>query len=588
MLEKGKKINDRYEIISVIGEGGMANVFLATDLILGRKVAIKVLRGDLATNEKFVRRFQREAVAASNLCHQNIVSIYDVLEENKNHYIVMEYIEGLTLKQLIKKRGKLTISEAIDIMLQLLNGITHAHESFIIHRDIKPQNILILSNGLVKIADFGIAASLNESELTQTNSVMGSVYYLPPEQASGTMTTLKSDIYSLGIVMFEMLTGKLPFKGENAVEIAMKHINDTLPSVREINPQVPQSLENIILKATAKNVKNRYDSAKEMKEDLENALNPENENTKVIKHKYKENFNESNTKVLNTANKNKDLENSFMEDFEPKNSNKVLISLCIIISMILISTGIYFMLGTNKESTKIIPNLLDMSANSAKIKLEELGFNGNITIEEQYSDTIKAGEVINTNPKIGDNIKLTADIIIYKSKGTDKIVLEDYTNLKYAEVKAKLELLGLKVEIELKEVDVAEYESKEGIVIGQSPKVGSKLDKEDTIYLHVPNIYTGYPDMTLEKWSKEDVSNFAKEYNLSLTIEYKEIDDELSDNVVLSQNRAPKSKIVKNANFSVVIGKYKEPTPPVEPEKPDGNKDDESTQTPPVKEPENE
>ena len=564
MLEKGKKINDRYEIISVIGEGGLANVFLANDLILGRKVAIKVLRGDLATNDKFVRRFEREAVAASNLCHQNIVSIYDVLQEEDNHYIIMEYIEGLTLKQLIKKRGKLTVSEVIDIMLQLTNGLAHAHESMIIHRDIKPQNILILPNGLVKIADFGIAASLNESEMTQTNSVMGSVYYLPPEQASGTMTTLKSDIYSLGIVMYELLTGKLPFKGENAVEIAMKHINDVFPSVREFNNQVPQSLENIVLKATAKNVKNRYDSAMEMKHDLEHALDPENENNAVIRHKYRENFNSSSTEVIKPIKGNKNLENSFMEDFEEKNSNKVIVSLCILIIMILLGVGIFFMLGTNTTSTKIIPNLMDMTGESAKIKLEELGFKGSIIIVEEFSDNIKKSQVIKTNPQIGENVKLDTTITIYKSKGTDKIVLEDYTNQEYAFVKAKLELLGLKVERELKEVDIEEYSDKEGIVIGQTPSINSKLDKGDTVYLHVPNIYEGYPDMVLEMWNENDVTKWAKEYGLILTIDYKEVTDEADNNVVLSQNRSPKTKIVKGASFKVEIGLYKDVEQPTE------------------------
>ena len=194
MITRGQKINDRYEIIRSIGEGGMANVYLARDLILDREVAVKVLRGDLAGDEKFVRRFQREAIAASSLSHPNIVEMYDVGEDDGNYFIVMEYVEGKTLKSLIKKRGALTLSETIDIMLQVTSGLMCAHESYIIHRDIKPQNILILDDGQVKITDFGIAMALNSNELTQTNSVMGSVYYLPPEQANGTGSTVQSDI----------------------------------------------------------------------------------------------------------------------------------------------------------------------------------------------------------------------------------------------------------------------------------------------------------------------------------------------------------------------------------------------------------
>ena len=272
MLSKGQKINDRYEIIKSIGEGGMANVYLAKDTILERKVAIKVLRGDLENDEKFIRRFQREARSVSDLSHPNIVEVYDVGEEEGQHYIVMEYIDGRTLKQLIQKRGALTVPEVIDIMTQLTDGLATAHEAYIIHRDIKAQNIMILDNGLIKINDFGIAMTLNATQLTQTNSVMGSVHYLPPEQAGGQTATTKSDIYSSGILMYELLTGTLPFKGDNAVEIALKQMKEKLPSIRKQNPLIPQSIENIVLKATAKNPKNRYDNIKDMHDDLVHAL----------------------------------------------------------------------------------------------------------------------------------------------------------------------------------------------------------------------------------------------------------------------------------------------------------------------------
>ena len=257
MIIKGTKINNRYSIIRTLGEGGMANVYLAYDTILDRNVAVKVLRGDLATDEKFVRRFQREALSASNLYHPNIVQIYDFDSEDGQYYIVMEYVEGKTLKQLLKRRGSLTITEVIDIMSQITDGMAHAHDSYIIHRDIKPQNIMILEDGMVKITDFGIAMAINASDLTQTNSVMGSVHYLPPEQAAGKGSTIKSDIYSLGILFYEMLAGTMPFRGETAVEIALKHIKDPMPSIRKINPKVPQSVENIIFIATAKIPKNR-------------------------------------------------------------------------------------------------------------------------------------------------------------------------------------------------------------------------------------------------------------------------------------------------------------------------------------------
>ena len=295
MITKGQKINDRYEIVKSIGEGGMANVYLAVDLILNRKVAIKILRGDLANDEKFIRRFQREALAASSLSHPNIVEMYDVGEDNGNYYIVMEYIEGKTLKQLLKKRGHLTVGEAVDIMLQITDGMVHAHDSYIIHRDLKPQNIMIQEDGQIKITDFGIAMALNSTQLTQTNSVMGSVHYLPPEQASGKGSTIKSDIYSMGILFYELLTGVLPFKGDNAVEIALKQMKEAIPSVRKQNPNIPQSVENIIIRATAKNPKNRYNDTREMYNDLQTAL--ERDNEKRLVYEYPENDLEE-TKVI--------------------------------------------------------------------------------------------------------------------------------------------------------------------------------------------------------------------------------------------------------------------------------------------------
>ena len=272
MIVKGSKINDRYQIIKTLGEGGMANVYLAHDTILDRNVAVKVLRGDLANDEKFVRRFQREALSASSLSHPNIVEMYDVGEDDGQYYIVMEYVDGKTLKQVLKSRGKLSITEVVDIMLQLTDGMAHAHDAYIIHRDIKPQNIMILSNGMIKITDFGVATALNSTQLTQTNSVMGTVHYLPPEQAQGKGSTIRSDIYSMGIMMYELLTGLVPYKGENAVEIALKHLKEPLPSVRKTDPSIPQSIENIIIRATAKNPKNRYTDAREMHEDLKTAL----------------------------------------------------------------------------------------------------------------------------------------------------------------------------------------------------------------------------------------------------------------------------------------------------------------------------
>ena len=318
MIVKGQKIDGRYQIIRTIGEGGMANVYLAYDTILEREVAVKVLRGDLANDEKFVKRFQREAKAASSLNHPNIVEMYDVGEDDGNYFIVMEYVNGKTLKSLIKKRGALSLSETIDIMLQLTSGIACAHDSYIIHRDLKPQNVMILEDGRVKITDFGIAVALNSAELTQTNSVMGSVHYLPPEQANGSGATVKSDIYSLGILMYELLTGKLPFKGDNAVEIALKHMKDKLPSIIEQNPNVPQSVENVVIRACAKNPDNRYDSVKEMHEDLKTVLSEERKNEKKLVYEHPDTEEEKEEKVNKKVVEEKPVVKRKIVDKEPK------------------------------------------------------------------------------------------------------------------------------------------------------------------------------------------------------------------------------------------------------------------------------
>ena len=265
----GKRINDRYKVLELIGGGGMSNVYLAHDIILNRDVAIKILRYDTENEEENMKRFQREALSATSLMHPNIVSIYDVGEDQNMHYIVMEYVKGKTLKQYIKEFAPLSPARAVQIMKQLTSAIAHAHENQIIHRDIKPQNILMDEEGNVKVTDFGIATSLAATSYTKTNSVIGTVHYLSPEQARGGIATKKSDIYSLGIVLYELLTGELPFSGESAVSIALKHLQAETPSVRDFDASIPQSLENVILKATAKNADHRYQSVEEMEEDLE-------------------------------------------------------------------------------------------------------------------------------------------------------------------------------------------------------------------------------------------------------------------------------------------------------------------------------
>ena len=543
MISKGQKINDRYEIIRSIGEGGMANVYLAYDIILNRKVAVKILRGDLAEDEKFVRRFQREAISASSLNHPNIVEVYDVGEDNGKYFIVMEYVEGKTLKQLIKKRGALTLPEVQDIMLQLTSAISHAHESYIIHRDIKPQNVLILEDGRVKIMDFGIAAQLNSGELTQTNSVMGTVYYLPPEQANGNAATAKSDIYSLGILMYELVVGKVPFKGDSPVEVAIKQMKEAIPDITTYNPDVPQSIENIILRASAKNPKNRYDTALDMYNDLKTALDKDRFDEAKVIYEYPETNFDENEKVTEKRS-TKHVKDEAIE--EEKKTNKKLVITGIIAGVLaIIAIFIFFILPllTSKKSIEI-PDVSGMSVNKAETKLEKAGFEVATKIKKVASEKVKEGKVIETNPSAGRTVKKGTEITLIVSKGSKKIKIEDYTGKEYYEIKAKLEAAGIEVLVDKK--DVAEGgDAKENIILAQDVKPGEKLGKGDTITITIPNLYINYPDFVKEGYSLVDVRNFCTKNELTLEVKEQE-DSSKSNGTIIYQNMMPGTKVKRS------------------------------------------
>ncbi len=582
MIEKGQKINDRYEVIKSIGEGGMANVYLAYDTILDRRVAVKVLRGDLSNDEKFVRRFQREALSASSLSHPNIVEMYDVGEDNGIYYIVMEYIEGKTLKQLIKKRGTLTLSEAIDIMLQITDGISQAHDSYIIHRDLKPQNIMIKEDGTIKITDFGIAMALNSTQLTQTNSVMGSVHYLPPEQASGKGSTIRSDIYSMGILFYEIITGTLPFKGDNAVEIALKQMRDEIPSIRRKNQAIPQSVENVILKATAKNPKNRYADSKEMHADLLTVLNDERVNEERYVFKYPEHESEENTKTISVVKKktdeklnNEELEDEIIEDIVEedivvKRTNTIIWVLASIFTVIVIGlVSVFFVYPyfTRIPDVKI-PDVSGMTVIEAEEKLKSIGFEVALETVKEENETVEKGDVIKTEPQEGRTIKKGSTITLYESLGAEIYVVEDYTGSNYIEIQTLLkEVHKLEVVIEKKDVDsTADYGKQE--IIDQSVPAGTSLGKGDEIILYIPNIEDGYPNMVEENWTLEDVQAFCDKYNIKLRINYEET-TQYEEGTLISQSRSPKTPIVSGASFTITIAKLPEITQ--EPEQPENS-----------------
>ena len=571
MIAKGQKISDRYQIIKSIGEGGMANVYLAYDTILERNVAVKVLRGDLANDEKFVRRFQREALQASSLSHPNIVEVYDVGEDNGEYYIVMEYVEGKHLKGLLKKRGKLTIPEVVDIMIQVTSGLTVAHDSYIIHRDIKPQNIMILDNGLVKLTDFGIALAMNSTQLTQTNSVMGSVHYLPPEGASGKGATLQSDIYSLGILMYELLTGKLPFRGETAVEIALKQLKEPMPSIRKEIPDIPQSIENIILRATAKNPKNRYADAREMHDDLLTCLDESRKNEIKISLKYPE-IDLDDGKMLKLKNENltkKESDEIIAKRITQKDINKnqnksIVILLSIFTGIVVLITSIVVLLPKlTKKAQVTVPDVSNMTVVKAIETLQEEGFTVSPKQIEKSSTVIDEGKIISTSPSGGTKHKKGYEITLYVSTGSKSVEVEDYTGKNYLEVKGKLEAYGINVIIEKKEMEVDTDEDYEtNIIMDQSIKKGEHLSKGDNITLYIPDIKNLYPDFTDGTYSVSDIIDFANEYKLKLKFIDKdsktisitsENANEYSDYKILTQNRAAGTKVTENALFTIKI-----------------------------------
>ncbi len=551
MINKGELIDNRYKIVKSIGEGGMANVYLAWDTILEREVAVKILRGDLADDEKFVRRFQREANSASSLRHPNIVEMYDVGEDNGKYFIVMEYVDGKTLKSLIKKRGSLNLSEAIDIMLQLASGIACAHDSYIIHRDIKPQNVLILEDGRVKITDFGIAMALNSNELTQTNSVMGSVHYLPPEQASGSGSTIKSDIYSLGILMFELLTGRVPFKGDNAVEIAIKHMRDQIPSVCELNPEVPQSVENIILKACAKNPKNRYDSVHDMYNDLKVCLDEDKRDEPRITYEYPEHTTE--VKNVNVSDEpTDDEEEIFVESKLDKRMNialKIVGAICVIITFGALIFILIFSTDTNKEMN-VPTGLIGQKEEEACKMLESKKLI--CSVKYVYDEAYEEGIVLSTSPKESSRVKTGNTITIKVNSYEDTILIDDYKGKNIETVKAELEELGIRVVTIAKSV-TKEQKIKENTVVSQNIEAGKRLRKDSgVIELEYAVLITVYPDFTDGTYNKDLIQQFCDDNKITCVFK-EELDDRYNAGDILLQSRAAGDEVKPGSSITITI-----------------------------------
>jgi len=466
-------IAGRYILKTLIGQGGMADVYLANDPILERDVAVKILRSHLADDATYVQRFAREANAAATLSHPNIVEIYDVGEEDGQYYIVMEYVPGTTLKELIHKRGAVHIEEAIDIMTQLTYGVKEAHRNGIIHRDIKPQNILITDSGVLKIADFGIAMIQSLSQVTESTTIMGSLHYLAPEIVRGEKATPQSDVYALGIIFYELLRGKVPFNDEAAINIALKHMREEMPSIREFNPTISQGIENVITKCTAKNLENRYENCDALLDGIRQAIHQPNQEKLVF---IQESVDDST--VIYDKNKEPEIKKTKVTKTKKISKKKKWKYLSIgagsVLIILLSFFGFSFLLGPSKMP---MPDLSGMSISEAKTYLEEKGLIlDESTRPEEYSDLYDKGKIIKSSPKSGDEVREGDVVIVTVSKGKE-IRLQNYIGTNYERAARELEKLGFIVS----RIDEENSKYNVGIIIGQNIAPNTVLDSNSEL-----------------------------------------------------------------------------------------------------------
>ncbi|MET1238513.1 serine/threonine protein kinase IreK, partial [Enterococcus faecalis] len=566
MIEIGKKLNGRYHIICSIGSGGMANVYLAHDLILDRDVAVKVLRFDFQNDQAAIRRFQREALAATELVHPNIVSVYDVGEEDGLQYLVMEYVKGMDLKRYIQTHFPIPYSTVVDITQQILSAVAMAHEHRIIHRDLKPQNILIDEHGTVKITDFGIAIALSETSITQTNTMLGSVHYLSPEQARGSMATNQSDIYAVGIILYEMLTGNVPFDGESAVTIALKHFQEEIPSVKMFDPGIPQSLENVVRHATAKDPSDRYKTANEMAEDLYTSLSASRLNepaweptallgeTKVLTPIPEDIAEPEETTPVEVP---EDIADDILAEQPPKkNRKKLWIGLAIAALIALAIGGLAFAMSGGKDVE--VPDVTNETKADASQALQSAGLKVDSETKKIPDDKIEEGKVVKTDPEAKSSVKKGRSVTLYISSGTEKIEMADYTNESYESAVEALKKLGFSEDQITTKKEYSDSVSTDNI-IKQKPAAGKKVDpKKDKVTLTVSE---GPEAVTLPSYAGYSYTN-AVNALAQLGISESQITrvDQASDTVepglVITQDPAPGGTVTpKNGQVTLYVSK---------------------------------
>jgi len=584
MIQIGKIFAGRYRIVKQIGRGGMADVYLAKDLILdGEEVAVKVLRTNYQTDPIAVARFQREARAMADLDHPHIVRITDIGEEDGQQYLAMEYVAGLDLKRYIKEHYPLSNEEAVRIMGQILLAMRLAHTRGIVHRDLKPQNILLTPDGTAKVTDFGIAVAFAETSLTQTNSMLGSVHYLSPEQARGSKATVQSDIYAMGIIFYEMLTGHIPYDGDSAVTIALQHFQKPLPSVIDENPSVPQALENVVIKATAKKLTDRYQSVAEMYVDLSSSLsyNRRNEPKLVFNDTTK-----ADTKTLPKVSQStltsvpkvqtqspkpqtaKPSQQASEDNYasKPVKKRKFRVRYMILLaSIVLVAASLVWILSRT-PATIAIPDVAGQTVAEAKETLKKANFE--IGEEKsEASEKVEEGRIIRTDPEAGKTRKEGSKINLVVSSGKQSFQLSNYIGRKSTDVIA--ELKQKKVPENLIKIEEEESsESEAGTVLRQSPAAGTTYDlsKASTITLTVAKKVTSvampsYIGSSLE-FTKNNLVQIVgiKEANIEV-VEVSTAPDGTAEGTVVEQSPKAGEK-VDLTKTRVKISIYKPKTPP--------------------------
>lgn len=569
MIQIGKIFAGRYRILKQIGRGGMADVYLAKDLILdGEEVAVKVLRTNYQTDPIAVARFQREARAMADLDHPHIVRITDIGEEDGQQYLAMEYVAGLDLKRYIKENYPLSNEEAVRIMGQILLAMRLAHARGIVHRDLKPQNILLTPDGTAKVTDFGIAVAFAETSLTQTNSMLGSVHYLSPEQARGSKATFQSDIYAMGIIFYEMLTGHIPYDGDSAVTIALQHFQKPLPSVIAENPSVPQALENVVIKATAKKLSDRYQSVSEMYVDLSTSLsyNRRNEPKLVF-----DDANKADTKTLPKVSQStltsipktqvqeerpsvrkptQEISNQASVQ-KPAKKRKFKARYMIILASLLLVAASLIWIFSKTPATIAIPDVAGQTVAEAKETLKKSNFEVGEE-KSEASETVAEGRVIRTDPEAGSDRKEGSKVNLIVSSGKQSFQLSNYVGRKSSDVIA--ELKEKKVPENLIKIEEEESsEGEEGTVLRQTPAAGSTYDltKATSIVLTVAKKVTSvsmpsYIGSSLE-FTKNNLIQIVgvKEANIEI-VEVSTAPEGTTAGIVVSQDPKPGEKVDLN------------------------------------------